>query len=265
MTPILIIDAFTDRPFGGNPAAVCLLESPTDDAGWMQRVAVEMNLSETAFVAPQPEAYSLRWFTPATEVELCGHATLASAHALWEEGIAAPQDPIRFDTLSGRLEARLTAGAVQLDFPDEAAGEIEQPAELDAILKTPIRWVGNNRFDLLVEVEDETAVRSVQPDLSLLRRLDYRGMLVTARGSGEFDFVSRCFFPASGVDEDPVTGSAHCCLGPYWAQKLGRSRLRGYQASARGGVVVVECVGGRVLLEGGAVTVVRGELAAGGS
>lgn len=260
MPLILIVDAFADRPFAGNPAAVCLLDAPSDDAVWMQQVAVEMNLSETAFVAPADEAFSLRWFTPAMEVELCGHATLASAHALWEERMVPADEPIRFATLSGELTASPAAGAIQLDFPNEGPEEIYPPAELASVVGMPFSWVGSNRFDLLIEVGGEDAIRALSPDLKRLAEMDYRGMIVTAAGSGEFDFVSRCFFPASGVDEDPVTGSAHCCLAPYWASKLGRNRLTGYQASKRGGVVVCRVEGDRVLLEGQAVTVVRGQL-----
>jgi predicted PhzF superfamily epimerase YddE/YHI9 len=261
------VDAFTARPFAGNPAAVCPLPAACfPEAGWMQALALEMNLSETAFLVRRGEGaeYALRWFTPAIEVELCGHATLASAHVLWETGAVAAAVPIRFHTLSGVLGAARRGEWIELDFPAEpASGLTEPPPGLRDLLGASPVWVGVNRFDLVVELEDEAAVRSLAPDFRRLAALPYRGLLVTARGAVPgYDVVSRFFAPASGVNEDPVTGSAHCCVGPYWSGRLGKNPLVGYQASARGGVVRMELAGDRVRLGGQAVTVLRGELAA---
>jgi PhzF family phenazine biosynthesis protein len=264
VTRIVQVDAFTDRPFHGNPAAVCLLDAPRD-AAWMQAVAGEMNLAETAFLWPENGAFRLRWFTPAVEVDLCGHATLASAHVLWQEGHLAPDAEARFDTRSGRLTARRAGDWIEMDFPAEPADpDPAPPGLLDALGVTAV-WTGH-RLRLgyrLVEVADEAAVRRAAPDIRALARAA-RGVIVTARASsGEADFVSRFFAPAMGVDEDPVTGSAHCVLAPYWAGQLGRTELTGYQASARGGVVRVRAAGDRVILGGQAVTVMRGELGEG--
>jgi PhzF family phenazine biosynthesis protein len=263
--PLYQVDAFTAEPFAGNPAAVCLLEDEDADPGWMQRVAAEMNLSETAFLRPRAEAgrYGLRWFTPAVEVELCGHATLASAHVLWTEGLADAAQELRFDTASGPLAARRDGdGAIWLDFPATPAAPVDPPAGLlEALGGGPARWVGLGRFDYLVELEDEAAVHGLAPDVRGLDGLGVRGVIATAAaGSGGHDFVSRFFAPGAGIDEDPVTGSAHCTLGPFWAERLGRSRLTGFQASARGGLVQVRPEGDRVLLGGQAVTVLRGQL-----
>jgi PhzF family phenazine biosynthesis protein len=262
--PIYTVDAFTARAFAGNPAAVCLLgASPVDDA-WMQAVAREMNLSETAFVRKRDDGdFDLRWFTPAVEVDLCGHATLASAHVLWEAGRLPSDRAARFHTRSGLLTAVRVGddGAIAMDFPAKPATKADAPSGfVEALGVRPI-FVGSNRMDYLVEVEDEAAVRAVRPDLRALKAVAARGIIVTARSrSPEFDFVSRFFAPASGVDEDPVTGSAHCCLGPFWGERLGKNKLVGYQASARGGVVGVEVRGARVVLSGSAVTVARGEI-----
>jgi PhzF family phenazine biosynthesis protein len=255
------VDAFTDHRFAGNPAAVCVLGSVPSDA-WMQDVAREMNLSETAFLLPHEEGFDLRWFTPTTEVSLCGHATLASAHVLWEEGHLAPEQEARFDTQSGRLTARRGAeGWIELDFPSTPPTAIEAPEELARALRAEPLWVGESRHDLLVEVKDEKTLRTLRPDLALLRQLPARGVIVTSRAmSNGFDFASRFFAPRVGVDEDPVTGSAHCALAPFWAERMGRSELVGYQVSARGGVVRVRVEGERVILGGQAVTVLRGEL-----
>jgi PhzF family phenazine biosynthesis protein len=268
---IYTVDAFTSSPFAGNPAAVCPLPVPADEA-WMRAVAREMNLSETAFLSPRdgvgrPAAgeFDLRWFTPAVEVALCGHATLASAHVLWETETVGPDCVLRFHTRSGVLTARRDAGRegrwIQLDFPAKAPEPADAPpALIDALGVTPV-WVGHNRMDYLLELESEEAVRRVEPDHRLLRTLPVRGVIVTARSeSAEFDFVSRFFAPGAGIDEDPVTGSAHCCLGPYWQGRLGRPDFLARQVSARGGVVRVGCRGDRVLLGGQAVTVLRGEL-----
>ena len=263
--PLYQVDAFTAEPFAGNPAAVCLLDADADP-GWMQRVAAEMNLSETAFLRPGAEAgrYGLRWFTPAVEVELCGHATLASAHVLYSEGLVEAGRELRFDTASGPLAARRDGdGAIWLDFPATPAEPVDPPAGLlEALGVGATRWVGLGRFDYLVELADEAAVRGLAPDVRGLDGLGVRGVIVTAAadGPGGYDFVSRFFAPGAGIDEDPVTGSAHCTLAPYWADRLGRPELTGYQASTRGGLVRVRPQGDRVLLGGQAVTVLRGQL-----
>ena len=258
---IVQVDAFTAEPFGGNPAAVCLLPAPADTA-WMQRVAREMNLSETAFLVQRGDgAFDLRWFTPAIEVDLCGHATLASAHVLWEEEILARHAEAVFHTRSGRLSAVRCNGWIEMDFPAEPAEPAAAPEPLAAALGAKPAWVGRNRFDWLVEVDTEATVRGLAPDFRRLAAIDARGIIVTARaGSADFDFVSRYFAPSAGIDEDPVTGSAHCCLGPYWGRRLGRDTLAAWQASARGGLVRVAVRGARVALCGQAVTVLRGEL-----
>jgi PhzF family phenazine biosynthesis protein len=256
------VDAFTDRPFVGNPAAVCLLEEPRD-AGWMQDVAREMNLSETAFLEPLGDGFGLRWFTPAVEVQLCGHATLASAHVLWETGTLEPAATARFHTLSGLLTAERQGDWIELDFPARPAEEAPPPAGLtEAFAAAPV-FVARSRYDFLLELGSEEAVRTAAPDPRKLAALGVRGVVITARSSAApFDFVSRFFAPGSGIDEDPVTGSAHCTLGPYWAPRLGKEEFLAYQASARGGVVKVRLVGDRVKLGGQAVTVLRGRLAA---
>lgn len=255
------MDAFTDQPFKGNPAAVCLLDREVNEA-WMQAVAAEMNLSETAFVGADrgDGVLPLRWFTPATEVDLCGHATLASAHALWQEAEVPAAAEIRFTTRSGVLTAREEGGEIQLDFPATPPTPAEAPAGLEEALGVPLRQVGRSRFDYLVEVGSEREVRELEPDLWKLRSVATRGVIVTAAAAPPYDFVSRFFAVAVGVDEDPVTGSAHCCLSPFWSQRLGRTDLIGFQASRRGGVVRTRLKGDRVVLGGRAVTVLRGEL-----
>lgn len=258
MTRIVQVDAFTDRPFAGNPAAVCVLPGPAD-ARWMQHVAMEMNLAETAFLHREDGGWRLRWFTPAVEVDLCGHATLASAHVLWEDGHAPRTEPLRFLTRSGALGAAARDGWIELDFPSEPALPVPAPPHLLEALGVT-GTVAKNRMDYLVEVADESLVRRLNPDLGRLKLIPSRGVVVTARAAAPYDFVSRFFGPAVGVDEDPVTGSAHCALGPWWAERLGRTSLVGFQASARGGVVRVEVRGARVGLLGQAVTVLRGEL-----
>ena len=258
--PVFTVDAFAEHPFGGNPAAVCPLARPAE-VQWMQRVAAEMNLSETAFLWPEEDAFRLRWFTPAVEVALCGHATLASAHVLWETGRLAPTDPARFQTQSGRLTAERHEGAIQLDFPAKPLQSVTPPEGLRDALGATAVYVGKNQFDYFVELETASKVRSLNPDFERLRRLPARGVIVTARSDDEqFDFVSRFFAPAAGVNEDPVTGSAHCALAPYWSDRFKRQELVGYQASARGGIVRVRVAGERVLMRGKAVTVLRGEL-----
>ena len=257
---IVQVDAFTSTPFAGNPAAVCVLPEPRDER-WMQDVAREMNLSETAFLSRQADGFKLRWFTPAVEVDLCGHATLASAHVLWETGQLELSEQARFHTRSGLLLAERKGEWIEMDFPvkaEEAA--IAPPGLLQALGVTPV-YVGKNQFDYLVEVESEEIVRGIQPDFTLLLTVEARGVIVTSRASTQgYDFVSRFFAPRVGVNEDPVTGSAHCCLAPYWCSKFGRDNLVGYQVSPRGGVVRVRVGTDRVYLGGQAVTVLRGEL-----
>ena len=260
------VDAFTDRRFAGNPAAVCVLTEPADEA-WMQAVAGEMNLSETAFAhrLGSDSKFNLRWFTPRNEVDLCGHATLATAHILWEEGHLPAGEPALFETRSGLLTAKRGPDGIELDFPAEAVHEevtnTEQLAELRSALGASVRFAGRNRFDLLVELESEAQVRSLRPDIRRLEQFPVRGVIVTSRSSSpDYHFVSRFFAPQVGIDEDPVCGSAHCCLGPYWAKKLDRSALVAHQVSCRGGVVKVRIAGPRVVLIGQAVTVLRGEL-----
>jgi PhzF family phenazine biosynthesis protein len=258
--PIFVADAFTDRPFRGNPAAVCLLTEARDEA-WMHDVAAEMNLSETAFVLPEGDGFRLRWFTPAVEVDLCGHATLASAHVLWQERRAEPSAAIRFHTRSGLLTVTRRADGMAMDFPARPSAPAAAPAGLVEALGLAPRHVGRTRYDYLLEADSPATVRALRPDFARLRQVEAHGVIVTAPSDDPaFDFVSRFFAPTAGIDEDPVTGAAHCVLGPYWAQRLGRSTLTGYQASARGGVVRVEVAGERVLLIGRAVTVWRGAL-----
>jgi PhzF family phenazine biosynthesis protein len=258
--PLLQIDAFTSEPFAGNPAAVCILRSQPD-TGWMQRVAREMNLSETAFLRRQDDGFDLRWFTPRVEVDLCGHATLAAAHALWQECRLAPDAHARFHTRSGVLTAGRRDVWIELDFPAEPAVAAEPPAALAAALGVTATWTGRNRLDWLVAIDSAGAVRGLAPDLPRLATVPTRGVIVTAPSDdARVDFVSRFFAPGAGIPEDPVTGSAHCCLGPFWAARLGRTQLTGYQASSRGGTVHVRLAGDRVVLAGRAVTVFRGEL-----
>jgi PhzF family phenazine biosynthesis protein len=255
------VDSFTAEPFAGNPAGVCLLTEPRNER-WMQAMAREMNLSETAFLLREGDGFRLRWFTPAVEVELCGHATLASAHVLWEEGVLAPSETARFATRSGELRASRSGDLIELDFPTKPEHPAEPPENLLEALRVKPLYLGRSVFDYLLLLDSEEAVRAVSPDFALLRSVTVRGVIVTAPSARpEFDFVSRFFAPAVGVDEDPVTGSAHCCLGPFWAARLGKSELVGHQVSARGGVVNVRVAGERVFLGGRAVTVLRGELA----
>jgi PhzF family phenazine biosynthesis protein len=254
------VDAFTDRPFSGNPAAICIL-SETRDEAWMQSLAMEMNVAETAFLTKQDDDYQLRWFTPKVEVDLCGHATLASAHILWEEGYLSINDEARFQTRSGLLTATRKDKWIELDFPAQPAEESSPPAGLLAALNVSPLCVGKNRFDYIVEVEDEKIVRDLLPDFRLLQEVNMRGVIVTARSdSRDYDFVSRFFAPAAGVDEDPVTGSAHCCLGPYWQVRLNKTEFTAYQASRRGGFVRVRNINQRVILGGQAVTLFKGVL-----
>ena len=255
------VDAFTAEPFTGNPAAVVVLSAPREDV-WMQRVASEMNLSETAFLVRRPDAsFDLRWFTPTTEVALCGHATLASAHVLWESEQLTPDQAAIFHTKSGILTAVSQGDWIELDFPATPDEPAETPTGLVDALGVTAKYVGRSRFDLLVEIESEEAVRQAQPDFGKLRTLPVRGVMITSAASTPgLDFVSRFFAPGSGIDEDPVTGSAHCCLTPFWSRRLGRTALLARQLSPRGGLLRVRLDGDRVRLAGQAVTVMRGDI-----
>jgi len=260
--PLWQIDAFTDRPFAGNPAAVTFLDGPRDDT-WHQAVAAEMNLAETAFLSDHPDGFGLRWFTPSVEVDLCGHATLASAHFLWESGRLARGEVARFHSRSGLLTAEREGEWIVLDFPATPATAAVMPPDLVAALGAAPVWVGRSIYDVVARYEDAAVVRHLKPDMALLGTIPARGIIVTAPGDEPgIDFVSRFFGPEVAVPEDPVTGSAHCTLGPLWAERLGRNTLVGYQASWRGGVVRVDVRGDRVRLGGQAVTVMRGELLA---
>ncbi|MEO8633694.1 MAG: PhzF family phenazine biosynthesis protein [Gemmatimonadales bacterium] len=259
---VIVVDAFTTTPFAGNPAAVVLLSAPADEE-WMRLVAREMNLAETAFLHPEADGWRLRWLTPTVEVDLCGHATLASAHVLWEDGHLSHNMPARFHTRSGLLTATCEHPQIILDFPAKRAEASDPPEALCRALGiTTPRWIGRNQFDYFVELADEAAVRALMPDHAILASLPVRGVIVTARADAgaPHDFVSRFFAPGSGIAEDPVTGSAHCALAPYWSARLGRTELVGYQASLRGGTVQVQVRGDRVLLGGQAVTMMRGML-----
>jgi PhzF family phenazine biosynthesis protein len=253
------IDAFTDRPFSGNPAAVCLLDARRSDQ-WMQQVALEMNLAETAFLQRREDGFDLRWFTPAVEVDLCGHATLASAHALWEEGHLSSSATARFHTRSGELTATRRAEMIWLDFPVTPVSAAPEIPGLEHALGARIEYLGRTMFDYFVQLDSADAVRSLRPDMTHLAQVPARGVVVTAAGDGNHDFVSRFFAPQSGIPEDPVTGSAHCGLAPFWSARLGKPELSGYQASRRGGTVLVRVAGDRVHLGGRAVTVIRGEI-----
>jgi PhzF family phenazine biosynthesis protein len=266
---ILIVDAFCNGPFTGNPAAVCFLDQPRS-AEWMQAVAAEMNLSETAFVFTQPHPYNLRWFTPIVEVDLCGHATLASAWAMWHLGLTETSQRITFQTRSGTLIARLDdidTDHVWLDFPAKSTEPVAAPAGLLESLGLPrdvVSFVGRNAFDYLVEVQDESLVRSLSPDFQGLMAIEARGIIVTSiaakANAGTYDFISRFFAPLAGINEDPVTGSAHCALAPFWSARFRRERMKGFQASRRGGLVEVNCDGDRVHLGGKASVILSGRL-----
>lgn len=284
--PLYQVDAFTDRPFAGNPAAVCIVDRPMPE-DWMQDVAAEMNLAETAYLLPADDGFDLRWFTPTVEVDLCGHATLAAAHVLWETERLALADTARFHTRSGLLTATRVDGAwlppvtpptrdsspgaesgaansriaIELDFPAEPEHAAEPPMALRDALDADLLYTGKNRFDILVEVADAHKLRNLRPDFRRLAEIPARGIIVTCPSDRpDCDFLSRFFAPASGIDEDPVTGTAHCCLGPFWQRRLNRSQLIGCQVSRRGGVVGVRMAGDRVMLTGQAVTVLKGQL-----
>jgi PhzF family phenazine biosynthesis protein len=259
-TFVTVVDAFTDRPFHGNPAAVCILDAPADEV-WMQEIAKEMNLSETAFCVPEGDIWNLRWFTPMVEADLCGHATLATTHVLaTDRGV---EGTIHYSTRSGMLAAQALPNGIVLDFPADSTRRTDAPTGLLAALgvadDTPVR---RGRTDLLVALETEAEVRAVRPTFNLLRRVDCRGVMVTAPADtdADYDVVSRFFAPAVGVNEDPVTGSSHTTLAPYWSARLGPDRLRYHQASPRGGDLEVALVGERVEIFGQAITTMRGEL-----
>jgi PhzF family phenazine biosynthesis protein len=293
MTPFVQVDAFTSEAFAGNPAAVCFLPGERE-ASWMQNVAREMNLAETAFLRPldgeggrreflatrsataSPRGFTaptgsartefeLRWFTPTVEIDLCGHATLASAHALWESGRLAPGEQARFHTRSGLLTADSGEGGwIQLDFPLTPNEPVAAPDGLTEALGagTPL-YVGRSKFDYLVQVGSEAILRDVAPDLRRLSAIEARGVIVTSKAAnGDYDFVSRFFAPRAGIDEDPVTGSAHCTLADFWSRQLGKTQFLARQISPRGGVLRVDLRGNRVLLGGQAITVLRGDLLA---
>jgi PhzF family phenazine biosynthesis protein len=253
------VDAFTVRAFGGNPAAVCILPGPRDPA-WMQNVAMEMNLSETAFLYKEAEGFNLRWFTPSTEVELCGHATLASAHVLWQTDLLSPKQRAIFHTRGGILTAEMREGQIELNFPATPEEPAGAPPGLTESLGITPHYVGRSKFDFLIEVDSEESLRKIEPDFNRLKALPVRGTIVTSSASSSrYDFVSRFFAPGVGVNEDPVTGSAHCTLGPFWSRKLGKNEFVAYQASERGGVLRIRVADDRVYLGGQAVTVFRGE------
>ena len=254
------VDAFTKTPFQGNPAGVCILPAPASEE-WMKNVAREMNLSETAFLVPGSDGYNLRWFTPAVEVDLCGHATLASAHILWETGILRREEQARFHTRSGLLTAASKGGEIELNFPAKTEEPAEAPAGLLEALKVKAKYIGKSKFDYLVQVDSEETVRALKPDFPALKNIPVRGVIVTTRAvSPGYDFISRFFAPAAGVNEDPVTGSAHCTLGPFWSRQLGKKEFLAYQASERGGTLRVRIAGDRVHLCGNAVTIFQGEM-----
>ena len=260
---IIQVDAFTATPFHGNPAAVCVLSAPKDPQ-WMQYVAREMNLSETAFLVPRDRGFELRWFTPTTEVPLCGHATLASAHVLWAEGYLAPDQMAEFHTKSGVLTAQKQGDWIELDFPaNPSVIDVTMPVGLEDALGTAVQTVARSGLGLLAEVGNQSVVEHLHPNFSQLVDLGIAKIIVTslADAGAEYDFVSRFFAPGIGIHEDPVTGAAHCCLAPYWSDRLQKTHMLGYQASERGGMVKVVYDGGdRVSLSGQAITVMRGEL-----
>jgi PhzF family phenazine biosynthesis protein len=255
---IVCVDAFTSKPFAGNPAAVCVLPSPPEET-WMRDVAREMNLSETAFLYPEDGGHRLRWLTPSVEVDLCGHATLASAHVLWEDRHLPVTAEARFHTRGGLLTCRRSGDWIEMNFPAKLPVAADAPPQLAEALGVPLLYTGRNQFDYLVEVADEATLRSLRPNHHLLRQLPVRGVICTSRGA-DYDFVSRFFAPGAGIDEDPVTGSAHSALAPFWGERLGKSEMTGFQASARGGVVKVRLEGDRVRMSGQAITVLRCEL-----
>ena len=247
---IYTVDAFTDGPRSGNPAAVCILEKEIPERT-KQRIASQVNLSETAFLLEKEGVFELRWFTPETEVDLCGHATLASAHILFTLGIIPAAEDAVFSTKSGVLTARKRNDLIEMDFPSEDPWEVETPEDLLMAVSAAPLYVGRNRFDYVALYESEAIVRSAVPRLNQIRKLDSRGLIITSVSSSDrYDFVSRFFAPSAGIDEDPVTGSAHCCLCPFWSRRLGKKELIGHQASERGGLVHTRLLEKRVFLSG---------------
>jgi predicted PhzF superfamily epimerase YddE/YHI9 len=260
VAPIFVVDAFASREFTGNPAGVCLLGRPASKA-WMQRVAAEMKHAETSFVSPAAGGFRLRWFTPMVEVDLCGHATLAAAHVLWETGAIPPDRVATFQTRSGQLTAVRRAPFIELDFPSDPCVEVSPPASLKEAIGGTFRFVGRNRLDYLVELDSPQRLRALEPDFERIASVGGRGVIVTSRSDLRgFDFLVRFFAPAAGIPEDPATGSAQCALGPYWSEKLGKTRVRSFQASARGGVLAAEPAGDRVHIYGRGITVLEGKL-----
>ena len=252
------VDAFTEKPFKGNPAAVCILEKEMNSE-WMQLLAKEMNLSETAFVLRKGKNFSLRWFTPKVEVNLCGHATLATAHILFENGYLSDSEIATFDTKSGILKAKKDGIWIVLDFPIIPVEQIEIPDDLEEALGTKIKFMGKSRENFFVEIESEEILKNLCPNFEKLNKYDTHGFIVTAR-SKSFDFVSRFFAPQVGINEDPVTGSAHSSLFPYWQKILQKSKFLAFQASERGGIIKLSSMNDRVLIAGQAITIFEGSL-----
>lgn len=257
-TRIFQVDAFASRRFTGNPAAVVLLDAFLDDAV-LQAVAAENNLSETAFLVPDNGEYRLRWFTPAIEVPLCGHATLASAAVVMER-LEPGRQRVVFSSASGPLTVSRMGTGYVMNFPARPSARVPIPDGLAAALGAVAVEVFANEFNYLVLLDSESTVRVLAPKMDALARLDRSGVIVTAQGSGGYDFVSRYFAPAKGIPEDPVTGGAHCMLAPYWAQRLGKTEFRAYQASRRGGEIACRVVGDRVDLAGACVFYMQGEV-----
>lgn len=256
---VALVDAFAERPFTGNPAGVVLLDAPALSDERMQSIALEMNQAETAFAYPLEDgSFSLRWFTPTVEMDLCGHATLATAHRIIETGAASGE--IRFQTKSGLLTATAAPEGITLEFPNEIPHAVDPPSNIAEIVGTQPLWFGRNRMDHVAIVRPEELDGDWASRMSAIAALGMRGLLVSAMGRAEVDFISRCFFPQSGVNEDPVTGSAHCALAPFWASRLKMDELVGYQASPRGGTVRCRVAGDRVHLTGRAITTMLGEL-----
>jgi predicted PhzF superfamily epimerase YddE/YHI9 len=254
------VDAFTDSMFSGNPAGVCILPEPREDT-WMQKLAQELNLSETAFLQKRGDGYNLRWFTPLVEVDLCGHATLASAHILWEKGLLGVKEVARFHTRSGLLTAQRRDEWIELDFPSLPDRKVPTPRGLFRALGVKPKYFGRSRFDYIAELDSEKTVRKLRPNFTFLSTLPIRGLIVTAKAkTPPYDFVSRFFAPRAGINEDPVTGSSHSVLGPFWKRRLGKTELLAYQASKRGGVLRVRVGDRRVFIGGKAATVFQAEL-----
>ena len=255
---IFQVDAFTSEPFKGNPAGVCILEKDMP-VKWMQGIAKDMNLAETAFVKKDGNKFSLRWFTPKVEVDLCGHATLATAHILFQSGYLPENDLALFETKSGLLKAKYSDDWIELDFPQTQVEKIDLPEGIEKALGAKVSFLGKSIFDYFAVFENEEIVKNMKPDISAIEKYDVRGLIVTSP-SKEFDFISRFFAPQSGIIEDPVTGSAHSALYPYWSEKLGKKKLIAQQASERGGVLKLSSKEDRVLIAGQAVTIFEGSL-----